>query len=175
MLSGSENVNAPGITYRIVTLVLRLALVVGLIAAGWLVYQKLPAEATAGTEKRGSEATIQLVLQPPPEMAGVPLDISVAFYPLDVIAARHEYFVERRAGKRFDDFLTERMNGRSPVVTRLDPQGQAAVVLPRGTWWVHALLAGDQDLEWQLRVDVAAPKQTVVLTPQNAYTRTKSF
>lgn len=172
-----ENVKAPGIIYRLVTVALRTALVMGLFAAGWLVYQKLPADVETGTEKRAGEATIQLIMQPAPEMAGVALDIPVEFYPIDIVSVHHEYLIERRAGKGLDDFMKERMNGRTPIATRLDAQGQAVVVITPGKWWVHAALTGDQDLEWRLPVNVSASagKQTVVLNPQNAYARTKAF
>ena len=108
-------------------------------------------------------------------MAGVALDVPVEFYPVDIVAVHHEYFTERRAGKRFDDFLTERMNGRRPVTAHLDESGQAVVSVSPGHWWVHAALAGEEDLEWRLPVSIAGPKQTIELTPQNAYTRTTSF
>lgn len=157
------------------TLALQAALVLGLFLAGWLIYRRLPTQVANTREERPSDAIIQLVLRPAPQMAGAALDIPVEFYPVDIVAVRHEYFTERRAGKRFDDFLNERMNGRRPIGARLDQNGQALVAVTPGNWWVHAVLAGDEDLEWRLPVMVAGPKQTIELTPQNAYTRTKSF
>jgi hypothetical protein len=103
------------------------------------------------------------------------LDIAVELYPFDIVAARHEYFTERRAGTRFDDFLNERMKGRTPVTTRLDKQGQTFVVVSAGNWWLHAQLLGEENLEWRLPLNIAGARQTVELTPQNVYTRTKSF
>jgi hypothetical protein len=103
------------------------------------------------------------------------LDIAVELYPFDIVAARHEYFTERRAGKRFDDFLNERMKGRAPVAARLDTQGTTTVVVNSGAWWLHAQLPGEENLEWRLPLDVAGSKLTVELTPQNIYTRTRSF
>jgi hypothetical protein len=88
---------------------------------------------------------------------------------------RHEYFTERRAGKRFDDFLNERMNGRTPINAKLDKEGRAFVAIKPGSWWIHAVLSGEEDLEWHLPVNVAGRKQSIELTAQNAYTRTKSF
>lgn len=161
------------ILYRLVTLVLRLGLVVGLVAAGWFVYDKLPYRTTRSAEQALTGTNLQIVLHPglqPPA-----LDIQVEILPIDVVAARHEYFDERRAGKRFEDFLKDRMNGRSPVSTRLDNKGRASVLIPAGTWWIHAVLPGEEDLEWRLRVDVTGQNQTVSLTPENAYTRAKSF
>ncbi len=118
---------------------------------------------------------IQIIIRPAPQMAGVALDVTVEFYPVDIVAVHHEYFTERRAGKRFDDFLTERMNGRRPVTARLDQNGRALIAVSPGNWWVHAALAGEEDLEWRLPVSIGAQKQTIELVPQNAYTRTKSF
>ncbi len=117
---------------------------------------------------------MQITLRP----AGInaaSLDINVELYPVDIVAVRHEYFTERRAGKRFDDFLNERMQGRRPVNAKLDKDGQATVVVAAGSWWLNAILPGDEDLEWRLPINVAGSKQIVELTSQNVYTRTKSF
>ena len=160
------------ILYRFVTLGLRLALVLGLFAAGWLVYITLP----HGSDERPrsvNTTNLEIVLQPGVGRAA--LDVPVQLYPIDLVAVRHEYFAERRAGKRFEDFLKERMNGRTPVNAQLDAQGRAALLISPGNWWVHALLPGEEDLEWRLPVTVTGQKQTIELTPQNAYTRAKSF
>ena len=173
----SENLKIPGTIYWLVTLTLRAALVLGLFGAGWLIYRNQPTDATTATVERPGEATVQLTIQPAPDMGGVALDIPVELWSIDIVSVHHEYLIERRAGKGLDDFIEERMNGRKTVSARFDSQGQAVVVLTPGKWWVHASLAGDHDLEWRLPITVSpsAAKQTVVLTPQNAYTRTKSF
>ena len=67
------------------------------------------------------------------------------------------------------------MKGRAKVSTRLDKQGQGVVALSGGSWWLHAQLDGEENLEWRLPLEVAGLKQTVELTPQNIYTRTRSF
>jgi hypothetical protein len=118
---------------------------------------------------------LQIVLRQSATTGPEARDISVELYPVDIVAVRHEYFTERRAGKRFDDFLTERMKGRKPVTARLDREGQTSVVISPGNWWLHATLSGEENLEWRLPVVIAGPNQTVELTPQNVYTRTKSF
>ena len=163
------------IIFRLVTVALQAALVLGLFSAGWLIHRRLPSQMARSTEERAKDALIQLIMRPAPQMADVALDVPVEFYPVDIVAVHHEYFTERRAGKRFDDFLSERMNGRRPITARLDQSGRALVNISPGNWWVHAALAGEEDLEWRLPVSVAGPKQTIELTPQNAYTRTKSF
>lgn len=157
------------------TLVLQAALVLGLFSSGWLIYRRLPTQVANPIQELASDAQIQVIMRPAPQMSGAPLDVPVEFYPVDIVAVHHEYFTERRAGKRFDDFLTERMKGRRPVTARLDPSGRALVTVSPGNWWVHAALAGEEDLEWRLPVSITGPKQTIELTPQNAYTRTKSF
>ncbi|CAN5881872.1 hypothetical protein BH18ACI4_BH18ACI4_14150 [soil metagenome] len=165
----------PSIIFRLVTLVLQAALVLGLFSAGWLIYRRLPTHVSTSVEERVNDALIQIVMRPTPLRRGVALDVTVEFYPVDIVAVHHEYFTERRAGKRFDDFLSERMKGRRPVTARLDQSGRALVTVSPGSWWVHAALAGEEDLEWRLPVSVAGPGQTIELTLQNAYTRTKSF
>jgi hypothetical protein len=106
---------------------------------------------------------------------GVPLNVTVNLFPVDIVAVRHEFFSEPRAGKRLEDFLKERMKGRAPVTTQLDKQGQGSVVLTSGSWWLHAKLTGDEELEWRLPLTVTGPKQVIELTSQNAYTRSRTF
>jgi hypothetical protein len=166
-------VKTSGIFYSLITLLLRVGLVVALISAGWLVYSRLPAPLTGNRPAASGETTLQIILRPSPGIEA--LDIPVELYPIDIVAVRQEYFTERRAGKRFDDFLSERMKGRSPVTGRLDKQGQTSVVISPGNWWLHALSSGEEDLEWRLPVHVAGRKQTVELTSQNVYTRARSF
>lgn len=163
------------ISYSLLTLFLRASLVVALVLSGWLIYSKLPHQTSSSPQATRTETTLLIVLRPSAGNGAEALDIAVELYPFDIVAARHEYFTERRAGKRFDDFLNERMKGRTPVTTRLDKQGQTFVVVRPGNWWLHAQLLGEENLEWRLPVNIAGPRQTVELTSQNVYTRTKSF
>lgn len=157
-----------------VIVALQAALLVALAGAGWWIYRQLPASAPADRQGRNT-TTLQVVLRQPPDSAGFPLDVRVSFYPVDIVAVRHEFFTEPRAGKRFEDFLKERMKGRPPVSAKLDKQGQGVVALAPGSWLLHATLPGEEQLEWRLPVKVAGTKQIVELTSQNAYTRSKSF
>lgn len=157
----------------VIAVLLRAGLVVALFSAGWAIYHSLPYRPLVTPKAAGGDTTLQIILRP---SSGIEmLDIQVELYPIDIVAVRHEYFTERRAGKRFDDFLSERMKGRSPVTARLDVQGQTSVVISPGNWWVHALSSGEEDLEWRLPILVAGRNQTVELTSQNVYTRTRSF
>jgi hypothetical protein len=168
----SEGRQFPSAFRRVLILVLRVALVVALGGAGWLIYRQLPA--TSGAVEDLRTTNLQIVLQQP-DNGGPALDVQVSLYPVNVVAVRHEFFSEPRAGKRFDDFLKERMKGRSPVSTRLDKQGHGAVVLAPGSWWLHAKLSGDEEIEWRLPVTIIGAKQVIELTPQNAYTRSRTF
>ena len=140
----------------------------------WLIYRRLPASAADPRNERAT-TTLQIVIRQAPDGAGPALDVPVSLYPVDIIAVRHEFFTEQRTGKRFEDFLKERMKGRAPINARLDKQGHGAVLLAPGSWWLHATISGDEQLEWRLPVRVGGTRQTIELTPQNAYTRTKSF
>jgi len=153
---------------------LQVGLILMLVGAGWLIYRRLPATSTEpGTS--GASTTLQIVIRQSPESFGSPLDVPVSLYPVDIVAVRHEFFTEQRFGKRFEDFLKERMRGRTPVNARLDKQGNGAVMLAPGSWWLHATLSGEEQLEWRLPVKVGGAKQTIELTPQNAYTRSRTF
>src|SRR5262245_58779147 len=114
-------------------------------------------------------------MEKPSDAPAMALNVSVDFYPVDLVAVRHEYFTEPRAGKRFDDFLKERMKGRSPISVQLDKQGHGSVKLAPGNWWLHAKLSGDEEWEWRLPVTVSGANQTLLLNSQNAYTRSKAF
>jgi hypothetical protein len=155
-------------------LLLRAGMIFVLVGAGWLIYKRLPA-GSAETSRGSSSTTLQIVLGQTPELNVSTRDITVELYPVDIVAVRHEYFTEPRAGKRFEDFLQERMKGRSPVSGKLDKDGRGTVVVTPGNWWLHAKLSGDEDLEWRLPVSVAGSLQTVELTAQNAYTRSRAF
>ena len=167
--------NSQKISYRLLAVTLRLALIMVLAGAGWMVYKKLPKSGPGSLSTTYDQTTVQILLQPPSDMGNTARDIPIEISPVDIVAVRHEFFVEPRAGQRFDEFLHQRMNGRNLINARLDSQGRTSVAVPRGDWWIHAILSGEDDLEWRLHISITGGKQTVELTPQNAYTRSKSF
>lgn len=167
----NERRQFPGAVRTVVILVLRVALLVALAGAGWLIYRQLPAS-TSGAIQDTKTTNLQIVLQPE---NGSALDVQVSLYPVNVVAVRHEFFSEPRAGKRWDDFLKERMKGRSPVTVKLDKQGNGSAVLAPGSWWLHAKVKGEEEIEWRLTVTVIGAKQVIELTSQNAYTRSRVF
>jgi hypothetical protein len=169
--------NDPSTKRAILIVALRGALVAALAFAGWAVYRKLPQdESGAARAGRASKETLLRIVLSREGLgdAGV-ADTSVELYSVDVAAARREFDDERRYGQRFEDFVTRRMGARQPVSAKLNGDGQAVVVVAPGRWWVHAKLAGANELTWRLPVNVSGREQTVELTPSNAYTRTKSF
>ena len=154
-------------------LALQVALIVVLIGAGWLIYRTLPDNGTEASSQ--GTTTLQIFLRQTPDSVGPATDVTVSLYPVDIIAVRHEFFTEPRPGKPFDAFLKVRMKGRTPINAHLDKEGQGSVTLAPGSWWLHATLSGDEQLEWRLPVTVTGTKQVIELTPQNAYTRSKTF
>lgn len=160
--------------YRaIVIRILQAALILSLVGAGWLGYRGLPTSPVEESDVRGA-TTLQIVMDRLGEST-TPLDVTISFYPVDLVAVRHEFFAEPRTGKRFDDFLKERMRGRSPVTAKLDKQGRGSIAIAPGNWWLHAKVTGSEELEWRLPVSIVGSKQTLELNAQNAYTRSKSF
>ena len=167
--------NSQSITYHLLAIILRAALVIALVGAGWLVYKKLPNDGVGDAATGSGQTTVEILLRPSPEMEAAALDVPIEISPVDLVSVKQEYQAEPHTGKRFDEFRNERMRGRSLITTRLNKQGRASVAIPPGDWWVHAILSGDEDLEWRLHITITGYKQTIELTPQNAYTRSKSF
>ena len=167
--------NSQSIIYHLVAIILRAALVIALVGAGWLVYKELPNDGASNAASGSGQTTVEIVLRPSPDMEAVALDIPIEISPVDLVSVKREFQAEPHTGKRFEEFRNERMQGRSLITTRLNKQGQASVTISPGTWWVHAILSGDENLEWRLPVTITGYKQTIELAPQNAYTRSKSF
>jgi hypothetical protein len=162
---------------------LRVALVVALAGAGWLVYRRLPPDdASHNLGTTGQRDTLlRIVVLPRPGGRGQNPDAAadtptpVQLYSIDVAAAQREFLDERRPGQRFEDFIVRRMGARQPVRTQLDGSGQTIVYVPPGRWWIHATQEGAEEITWRLPVNVAGREQTVELNATNAYMRTKRF
>ncbi len=159
---------------------LRVALVVALVGAGWALYRKLPDGGSLPTMNgAGGQTSVSIMLRPAPseDAAATALNVPVELYSVDVAAVRREFFDpdNRRAGLRFETFLSQRMKGRPPVAAQLDATGHTTLSVAPGKWWIHATLIGAQSLEWRLPVNITGQRLTIELTPANAYTRTESF
>jgi hypothetical protein len=173
-------VSNPSPAHRWLVASLRVALVLALVGAGWLVYRGLPADDASrslGPAGQTRDTLLRIVLVPRPGGDGRNSDAPtpVQLYSIDVAAAQREFLDERRPGQRFEDFIVRRMEARQPIRTQLDGSGQTVVYVPPGRWWVHATQAGAQEITWRLPVNVAGREQTVELNAANAYMRTKRF
>ena len=155
---------------------LRVGLLVALVGAGWRIYHRLPIEdSNADGATQARPTTLRIVLRRAPDDGAPDAQIGVQLFSVDTAAVWREFVSERRPGVRFNDFLASRMQDRPPLATRLDAQGQAFVAVPPGRWWIHATLNSTEEITWRLPINVAGREQTVELTPDNAYMRTKSL
>jgi len=176
----------PSPAQRWLVVTLRVALVLALVGAGWLIYSRLPHDETApaaglGASRQTRDTLLRIVSPRPaggsnsstePNAAVIP----VLLYSVDVAAAQREFYDERRPGTRFEDFIVRRMGTRQPVRTQLDASGQTIVYVPPGRWWIHATREeGAEEISWRLPVNVAGREQIVELNGANAYMRTKRF
>ena len=163
------------LAYRLVLALLRVMLLVALVGIAWSIYHKLPGGSAETVETVTGETRLEIVLRPSPRDEGAAINIPVQLYPVDVAAVQREFSFEPHPGQHFEDFLKERMQGRAPVKARLDENGRATITLTPGRWWVHALLAGSQNIEWRLPINVSGRQQQIELNTENIYARTKSF
>jgi hypothetical protein len=172
---GLEQVDNQAIYYRLLANALRAALILALASACWLVYERLPKSNPVNAPNNSGPATVEIILRPPTSLDSVAKDIPVEISPIDMAAVRHEFNSEPRLGQRYDEFLHGRMKGRSPISVQLDQQGRGSAAIPPGEWWIHAVLAADEDIEWRLKITITGGPQTIELTPDNVYTRSKRF
>jgi hypothetical protein len=173
-------VNTSNPAHRLLVACLRVALVLALVGAGWLIYRRLPHDDTApaglGANAQVRDTLLRIVLPPRPAGDNEPNALSnVKLYSIDVAAAQREFLDERRPGMRFEDFIVRRMGARQPITTQLDAEGKTILYVPPGRWWIHATQSGVEEISWRLPVNVAGREQTVELTHANAYMRTKKF
>ena len=155
----------------------RAALVLALAGGVWSVYRRLPRDERGGFGDESAAATnLRVVLR----RASIRFPVAegrvpVQLYPINLAAARNEFESEHRPGVRFEDFVMRQMGNRQPVKGELDERGEAVLAVPPGRWWVHAVVAGEQELAWRLPVNVVGREVTVELTYDNAYLRAKKF
>jgi hypothetical protein len=165
----------------IIKIVLGAALISALFISGWNVYRRLPADGspapTEATQAYNSNANSEVTIVLHSDSAASPGNTRIELYPIDFAAAQRDYSAAVRPGKTFDDFLGQRMKGLVPVRARLDDNGRAVAKVSEGNWWIRAtaILIGGEQIEWRLPVQVFGRGQTVELTTENAYERTKTF
>jgi len=162
----------------IIKVFLAAALVGSLFGAGWNVYRRLPADGSwARTEVSDTSANSEVSIVLRSDSAATPVNTRIELYPIDFAAAQRDFSAALRPGKTFDDFLAQRMKGLMPLRAQLDNNGRAVAKLSDGNWWIRAtaILTSGEKIEWRLPVKVFGRGQTIELTAENAYERTKTF
>jgi hypothetical protein len=162
-----------------VKITLGVALVGGMFGAGWNVYRRLPGDGAAAMSfaatDSGAETKLTVMLRN--DITGATMNSPIEIYPFDLVAAQREFQATPHLARQFDDFLLRRMHGITPVKATTDQAGGAVATLSEGNWWLRATasLSSGETIEWRLPVSVAGREQTVELTMENAYERTKKF
>jgi len=165
----------------LIKIILGAVLITALWLAGWNVYRRLPLDGslahTEASQANNTNANSELTLVLRSDSAATPVNTRIELYPIDFAAAQRDYSAAVRPGKTFDDFLGQRMKGLVPVRAKLDDNGRAVAKVSEGNWWIRATatLTGGEEIEWRLPVNVFGRGQTVELTAENAYERTKTF
>jgi len=162
-------------------LVLRVLLAMVLIGAlwfaGWRIYRRLPAESPNQTVFAEGRARPALRLVVRNKIAGATLRSPLEFFHFNLAAARREYEASPRLARQFDDFLMRRMHNVTPVKAEVNGDGYVTAQLWSGDWWLraHATLSSGEEIEWRLPVALTDRDQSVDLSFENAYERTKKF
>ena|SRR3989442_11503728 len=162
----------------IAKVILGLALLGSLFGAGWRVYRRLPSEASArNVESTYGQANTRLVMMMSNELTDAVLNNPVELYPFDLTSIQREFRTDQHTARQFDDLLGRRMQSVTRLKTETDSKGRAVTFVSAGSWWLHATasLANGESLEWRLPLKVAGNEQTVELTAENAYERSKKF
>jgi hypothetical protein len=174
--SPDRSPDSPALT--LVRIILGTALIGSLLGAGWVVYRRLPAETSwMRTDAYDTKANSDLTIVLRNDSAATPANTRIEIYPIDFTAAQRDFSAAVRPGKTFDDFLAQRIKGLLPVRAQFDNNGRATARISEGNWWIRATatMSGGEKIEWRLPVRIFGPGQTIELTEENAYERTKAF
>ncbi|MEJ7710565.1 MAG: hypothetical protein WKF84_12025 [Pyrinomonadaceae bacterium] len=153
--------------------VLQVVLVGGLFGVGWSLYDRLPPNSASQPPggAAGLETEVRIVMRRAVDNGPSADGVNVEIYSQDAVRPLRE--------PNSAPLLLEPKGRRRAVEpalkTHLDESGQATVRLRPGRWWFSASLPGAHELTWRLPVDISSQPLTVELTPENAYTREKTF
>ncbi len=160
----------------IVRILLALALLGGLFYAGYRIYERLPANSSSITSDynaplSGTRVVVRNTIR------NATLQSPVELYHFDLAGLRREYDESPRLAKQFDDFLARRMHDVSPVKAQVTNDGVASTLLSQGDWWLRAVAQLDtgEEIEWRLPLSVRNRDQSIELSYENSYERTKKF
>lgn len=162
---------------RIIEIILALALVGGLWFAGWRIYSRLPDDPAINLNVAGNGNRVGLTIVLASDLLSKGRSAGIELYPVDVGALERQFGATPHPGKQFEDFFALRLRDITPVRLTTNEQGRASAEVGLGNWWLHAKtsLNGGESLEWRLPLNVSSVQQTVELTRENAYERTKKF
>ena len=174
-----REVSNNGSLMTLLRIILALALLGSLIFAGARIYRRLPAEARSPAPEVVNEGQVKrlLTVSISNSLPNATLNSPIEIYPFDLVAARREFEASPRLAKQFDDFLVRRMHDISPLKANTHSRGDAVAVLNEGDWWLHAFASLDtgETIEWRLPVVIKDRNETIELSRENAYERTKKF
>ncbi|MGZ8848377.1 MAG: hypothetical protein ACXW3C_18090 [Pyrinomonadaceae bacterium] len=160
-----------------VKVLLALALIATLVFAGWRIYQRLPTGTSDQTIAidRSAKAPWRVVVRN--RVPNATLHSPLELYQFDLVGTRREYEASPRLARQFDDFLARRMNNVKPLKAEVNGDGHAVAMLGAGDWWLHASASLDtgEKIEWRLPLAVTNRDQSIDLSSENAYERTKKF
>ena len=160
---------------RAVRIILALALLGSLVWAGARIYRRMPSANSAPDAALDGRAQQDLtIVFRSTSSAG---ETKVNLYPIDFSAAERDYLMTARPGKTLEDFLAKRLQNVEPVNVSIDASGRAVARIAQGNWWMHAVsaLANGESMEWRVPLTISQRPQTIELSSDNAYERTKKF
>jgi hypothetical protein len=155
-------------------IILGLALLGSLMFAGTRIYRALPASSPGSVETtRGAPQDLTKVFRAAISTA----QTRVNLYPIDIAAAERDYATRGRPGKSLDDFLANRLKAVTAINVEIDGNGRGVARVGEGNWWMHAVSALNtgESMEWRMPLTIAQRPQTIELSSENAYERSKKF
>ena len=164
-------------TRRKLIVALRVALIAGLLLAGWRIYRHAPralsdSDAAQVLNANGERAaSLRVVLRRAAGDDGAQVEIEA--YPAEVTKAEAN---AARAAQLFGD--APKLPKKRPALTRrLDASGQTTLELSPGEWRIQASFTNSaRTTAWRIPVTLTSgERQTIELTQENAYVREKSF
>jgi len=173
--SRSNRVPKDSPAIRLIQIILAIALLATLVGAGSRIYRTLPPASSAPGEtlRSGAQQDLTIIFRAAVS-AG---DTRVNLYPIDFSATEREFLMNARPGKTLEDFLARRLQNVEPVSVSIDASGQAVARVSEGNWWMHATsaLTNGESMEWRVPLTISRNPQTIELSSDNAYERTKKF
>jgi predicted ATPase len=177
MSAASESNRVPNDSpaIRLIQIILAIGLVGTLFGAGRRIYRTLPPAfgAPGETIRSGTPQDLTIIFRAAVSAA----DTRINLYPIDFSATERDYLMNARPGKTLEDFLARRLQNVEPVKVSVDSSGQAVARVSEGNWWMHATsaLTNGESMEWRVPLTISRNPQTIELSSDNAYERTKKF